>query len=79
MANSGVPSLLAVDVKSNSLDHDNLDGHDDQDYSNDYFVRIRGLPFSATIEDILEFFTGSYVFFPLKVIALVQEFSLSEC
>lgn len=53
MANSNVPSLLSMDVKPN-INSNALESECDSDY----FVRIRGLPFSATIEDVLDFFSG---------------------
>lgn len=41
-----VPSLLSMDVKSN------------MQLGEEYFVRVRGLPFSTTAKEVLGFFSG---------------------
>ena len=43
----GVPSLLSMDVKPNP----SMSGED-------YFLRVRGLPFSTTAAEVINFFSG---------------------
>lgn len=51
--NEEVPSLLSMDMKPNA--------HvGDTSQESDLFVRIRGLPFAATLDQVMAFFHGKY-------------------